>query len=196
MKESDFLNAFNQPWLVSRDAGEPFPNSKRPAAVLICLNSTEQGLQVIFTQRASHLKHHGGQISFPGGKAEDDDMGLIHTAFREAEEEIGLTPTHLKVIGQLPPYKPISGFSVTPIVAKHKMGVAVPDDLKIDANEVGEVFQVPLSFLMDKDNYFVHHVHRGELHFPLYYITYEKHVIWGATAGMMAHLRDHILFHQ
>ncbi|WP_371193242.1 CoA pyrophosphatase [Glaciecola sp. SC05] len=195
MKESDFLAAFNQPWQVERDAGEPFPNAKRPAAVLICLNPTENGLNVIFTTRATHLKHHGGQISFPGGKAEDDDMGVIHTAFREAEEEIGLAPEQLKVIGQLPPYRTISGFAVTPIVAKHISGVKIPDDLTIDANEVGDVFQVPLSFLMDKKNYFIHHVNRGELNFPVYYITYNDYTIWGATAGMIAHLRDHILYH-
>lgn len=195
MKERDFLAAFNQPWHVHRDASEPFPHAKRPAAVLICLNPTEHGLHVIFTARATHLKHHAGQISFPGGKAEDNDMGLVHTAFREAEEEIGLAPNKLKVIGQLPPYRTISGFEVTPIVARHTAGVKVPEDLIIDANEVGDVFEVPLSFLMDKKNYYVHHIHRGEINFPIYYITYNEHVIWGATAGMMAHLRDHILYH-
>lgn len=196
MKESDFLAAFNQPWHVERDVGEPFPQSKRPAAVLICLNPGARGLSVIFTQRATHLKHHAGQISFPGGKAERGDMGLVHTAFREAQEEIGLDPEKLKVIGQLPRYRTISGFAVTPVVAKHIVGVQVPDDLSIDMNEVGEVFEVPLSFLMDKNNYFVHHIHRGEVHFPIYYISYGDHVIWGATAGMMVHLRDHILYHQ
>jgi 8-oxo-dGTP pyrophosphatase MutT (NUDIX family) len=195
VKESDFLAAFNQPWHVIRDASEPFAQSKRPAAVLICLNPTNKGLSVIFTQRAAHLKHHAGQISFPGGKAEDSDLGLVHTAFREAEEEIGLAPEHLSLIGQLPPYRTISGFAVTPIVAKHKIGVHVPGDLIIDPNEVGEVFQVPLSFLMNKKNYSVHDVHRGELHFSVYFISYGRHVIWGATAGMMAHLRDHILYH-
>lgn len=196
MKESDFLAAFNQPWHVERDVGEPFTQSKRPAAVLICLNPTAGGLNVIFTQRATHLKHHAGQISFPGGKAENDDMGVIHTAFREANEEIGLDPEKLKVIGQLPPYRTISGFAVTPIVAKHSTGVHIPDDLIIDANEVEKVFQVPLSFLMDKNNYSVHHISRGDLHFPVYYISYQEHVIWGATAGMIAHLKDHILYHQ
>ncbi|MFC4699200.1 CoA pyrophosphatase [Glaciecola siphonariae] len=195
MKELDFLAAFNQPWHVERDAGEPFPGSQRPAAVLICLNPTPQGLCVIFTQRAGHLKHHAGQISFPGGKAEDNDMGLVHTAYREAQEEIGLAPEQLKLIGRLPPYRTISGFAVTPIVAKHRSGVKVPNDLIIDANEVGEAFQVPLSFLMDKNNYFIHQINRGELQFPVYYITYQQHVIWGATAGMMALLRDHILYH-
>nr|WP_136252362.1 CoA pyrophosphatase [Ningiella ruwaisensis] len=195
MDERDFLAAFNQPWLVERDAGEPFPQSKRPAAVLICLNPTDDGLKVIFTRRATHLKHHAGQISFPGGKAENDDMGIVHTAYREAQEEIGIAPEHLSLIGQLPPYRTISGFAVTPIVAKHKLGVNVPDDLIIDKNEVGEVFEVPLAYLMNKKNYFVHHIHRGELHFPVYYVYHENHVIWGATAGMMAHLRDHILFH-
>jgi 8-oxo-dGTP pyrophosphatase MutT (NUDIX family) len=123
-------------------------------------------------------------------------MGVIHTAFREAEEEIGISPEDLKVIGRLPPFRTISGFSVTPVIAKHQRGVSVPGELILDANEVGEAFEVPLSFLMDKKNYFVHHISRGELEFPIYYITYDNHVIWGATAGMLVHLRDHILFHQ
>jgi 8-oxo-dGTP pyrophosphatase MutT (NUDIX family) len=195
VKEEDFLSAFNQPWLIDKDVSEPFSKSKRPAAVLICLNPTDNGLTVIFTRRASHLKHHGGQISFPGGKAEDSDMGLVHTAFREAEEEIGLAPEDLKVIGRLPPFRTISGFSVTPVIAKHQKGVSVPNDLILDANEVGEAFEVPLAFLMDKKNYFVQHISRGELEFPVYYITHQGHVIWGATAGMLVHLRDHILFH-
>jgi len=195
VKESDFLAAFNQPWLVKRDVSEAFPQAKRPAAVLMCLNPRPSGLSIIFTTRATHLKHHAGQISFPGGKAEDEDVDLVHTAFREAQEEIGLSPEQLEVIGQLPSYRTISGFSVTPVLAKHKLGIKVPDDLVIDSNEVEDVFEVPLSFLMDKNNYYLHHMKRGESEFPVYYITYEKYVIWGATAGMMAHLRDHVLYH-
>ncbi|WP_395343695.1 CoA pyrophosphatase [Ningiella sp. W23] len=195
MKESDFLSAFNQPWRVVRDAGEPFPNAKRPAAVLICLNPAGGELSVIFTQRASHLKHHAGQISFPGGKAETHDTDLIATAFRETEEEIGLATDAITVIGQLPPYRTISGFAVTPIVAKHEHGFDVQRDLVLDKNEVESVFEVPLSFLMDESNYFVQLVHRGQLSFPLNYVTYGDRVIWGATAGMMAQLRDHIMFY-
>jgi 8-oxo-dGTP pyrophosphatase MutT (NUDIX family) len=196
VREEDFLSAFNQPWLIDKDASEPFPAAKRPAAVLICLNPSENGLSVIFTRRATHLKHHAGQVSFPGGKAEKSDMGVIHTAFREAEEEIGLAPEHLKVIGRLPPYRTISGFAVTPIIAKHQYGVSVPHELTIDTNEVREVFEVPLAYLMNKKNYFVQVIHRGSKEFPVHYITYNDQVIWGATAGMMVHLRDHILYHQ
>lgn len=191
MTESEFIFAFNQPWRVARDAGEPFPSANRPAAVLICLNPTDD-VSVLFTTRARHLKHHAGQISFPGGKMEDNDLHLIDTAEREAQEEIGLDRGLLTTIGAMPRYRTISGFAVTPIVSKLTEPVCIDKDLTIDPNEVEDVFSVPLAYLMDEKNYFIHYIQRGPIHFPVYYIPYENRTIWGATAGILAHLKDHI----
>jgi len=77
MTESEFLAAFNKPWQIPQVADEPFSQAKRPAAVLICLNPVDHELHIILTKRAAHLKHHAGQISFPGGKAEAQDKNLI-----------------------------------------------------------------------------------------------------------------------
>lgn len=195
MTEEEFRHAFSRPWRINKDASEPFPMAKRPAAVLICLNPSATGLSVIFTQRATHLKHHAGQVSFPGGKAEASDTSVIHTAFREAEEEIGLSTDALDVIGRLPDFRTISGFAVTPIIAKHTLGVCVPEELTIDKNEVGQAFEVPLAYLMNKENYYVQVIKRSSQNFPVYYLNYNGHLIWGATAGMLVHLRDHVLSH-
>ena len=89
----------------------------KPAAVLIALTEVDEQLFVVLTKRASHLKHHPGQISFPGGKMEDFDAGFVSAAIREAEEEIGLNSDNIDIVGQLLPYETISGYIVTPIIA-------------------------------------------------------------------------------
>ncbi|MGQ8363851.1 CoA pyrophosphatase [Glaciecola sp. 1036] len=191
MTESEFIYAFNQPWRIKRDAGEPFPHAKRPAAVLICLNPVEE-VSVILTVRARHLKHHAGQISFPGGKVETFDKNLVDTACREAREEIGLSTEQLRIIGAMPSYPTISGFAVTPIIASLQKPIDISETLTIDTNEVEEVFEVPLRILMDPQNYFVHEIERDNQKYPVYYIPHEGKTIWGATAGILAHLRDHV----
>ena len=162
----------------------------RPAAVLIPLVVREQGLQVLLTQRAAHLHHHGGQISFPGGRVDDGDLSSAHTALREAEEEIGLDEARVEILGELPEYRTGTGFSVTPIVAL----VHPPFDLHSDPFEVAEIFEVPLSFLMNP----AHH-QRREVEMPassnfasgrrqFYAMPYQGYFIWGATAGMLRNL--------
>lgn len=173
-------------------ANAPFIDAKRPAAVLICLFTYNNKLNVLFTERASHLKHHAGQISFPGGKAEKTDVDLVDTAYREAQEEIGLERSHLRLLGKLGIYKTISGFAVMPIVAVYDKPLSIINDLIIDANEVASVFSVPLKYLMDLKHYHVEKVHRQGQTFPVYFIPYQNHMIWGATAGILAQLQAHI----
>jgi 8-oxo-dGTP pyrophosphatase MutT (NUDIX family) len=192
LTEQDFLSAFYRPWKVENIADNPFIVAKRPAAVLICLFSQNNKLHVLFTERASHLKHHAGQISFPGGKAENTDIDLVDTAYREAEEEIGLERAHLRLLGKLDIYKTISGFAVMPIVAIYDKPLSIENDLIIDSNEVASVFSVPLAFLMDMNHYHVENVHRQGLTFPVYFLPYQSHMIWGATAGILAQLQSHI----
>jgi len=168
----------------------------KPAAVLIALfdNSKEDnkyssdGLQVLLTKRASHLKHHPSQISFPGGKAELTDTDLIHTALREAQEEIGLDPDTVTVIGQLPSYEIISGYQVTPIVAIIESVQAYQKD----DNEVDEIFHVPLQhFLQDENHHSIDSYRNGRRH-NVHFYPYRHYNIWGATAAMMKDLVNRI----
>ena len=160
--------------------------SPRPAAVLIGLIEREQGLTVLLTRRTEQLRDHAGQISFPGGRSDPEDRDAIATALREADEEIGLGPERVEVIGQLPLYTTITAYQVTPVVA---FVLPPPQGWQIDPGEVAEVFEVPLEFLMDPAN---HQVHRFEdpggtvrnfLSMP-----WQQYYIWGATAGMLRNL--------
>lgn len=155
-----------------------------PAAVLFPIVLREQAPTVLLTRRTDHLKDHPGQISFPGGRVESDDPSPIHTALREAEEEIGLPRASVEVLGFLPEYRTGTGFRITPVVAL----VAPPLSLALDAFEVAEAFEVPLSFLLDPDNFRRHSlVHQGHLR-HYYAVPYGERFIWGATAGMIASL--------
>lgn len=156
----------------------------KPAAVLVPLVARREGVTVLLTRRTAHLAHHAGQISFPGGHIEPEDGGPIETALRETEEEIGLDRRHVEVIGRLDTYVTRTGFVVTPVVAI----VHPPFALAIDEFEVDEVFEVPLSFLLDPANH-----RRCSAEFEgvtrhFYAMPYNDHFIWGATAGMLINL--------
>ena len=115
------------------------------AAVLIPLVLKENGLSVLLTQRTNHLRDHAGQISFPGGRMDPEDQGPNDTALRESQEEIGLDPERVEIIGHLPQYLTVSGYSVTPVVGL----VQAQTEYVLDEFEVSDVFEVPLSFLLD-----------------------------------------------
>ena len=152
-----------------------------PAAVLVPLVDRREGLTVLLTQRTDHLLHHGGQISFPGGRVEEHDTGPVETALRETEEEIGLERRHVEIIGFLDLYQTVTGFLITPVVSFVEPGFA----LNPDPFEVAEVFEVPLSFILDPRN----HELRSRLYKGLerrfYVLPYENRYIWGATAAML-----------
>ena len=154
------------------------------ASVLIPLVQREQ-LTVLLTLRPTHMNSHSGQIAFPGGKADPEDHDAIATALREAHEEVGLEPQFVEVIGQLPIYTTGSAFIVTPVVALVDPGFT----LKPNAEEVADVFEVPLEFLMNPANH-RHHVvdwggeQRRWLSMP-YLDGNTERFIWGATAGML-----------
>lgn len=188
----DFINAFNRPFVLTNKINEPFPNAISPAAVLICIYQHKGEFFVLFTERAEHLKHHAGQISFPGGKAEEHDIDLVATAYREAEEEVGLNSQHLKLIGRMHPYRTVSGFAVTPIISVYGQSLNIESDLVLDKNEVANAFGVPLAYLMEGKNYSEQIIHRNNKQFPVYFLPYQSRLIWGATAGMLSILRDHV----
>lgn len=152
-----------------------------PASVLFPIVLRESGPSVLFTQRTAHLKDHPGQISFPGGRVEPDDLSPAHTALREASEEIGLASAHVEILGYLPEYRTVTGFRITPVVAS----VTPPFDLTPEPDEVAEVFEVPLAFLMDPTNHQQHSLHyRGALR-HYWAMPYQNYFIWGATAGII-----------
>jgi len=162
-----------------------FPDLRR-AAVLVPIVRRPVGLTVLLTQRTEHLTNHAGQVSFPGGRAEEDDSSPIETALRETEEEIGLTRRHVEIIGVLPDHVTASAYIVTPVVGL----VTPPFDLTAESNEVADIFEVPLTFLMDGMNH-----QRMSFDLPdgggrrsFYAMPYERFFIWGATAGMLRNL--------
>lgn len=157
-----------------------------PAAVLVPIILRDEGHTVLLTQRTAHLKDHPGQISFPGGRVEAEDLSPAHTALRETLEEIGLDSACIEVVGFLPEYRTVTGFRVTPVVGL----VTPPFDLKPDPFEVAEIFEVPLAFLLDPANHQRHSLHyRGALR-QYYAMPYGDYFIWGATAGMIRSLAE------
>lgn len=154
------------------------------AAVLIPLLLKSEGLSVLLTQRTDHLHDHAGQISFPGGRMDPGDSSPSDTALRESEEEIGLDRQGVEIIGHLPQYLTVSGYSVTPVV-----GFVKPQaEYVLDAFEVADVFEVPLHFLMDPANHQVRVWESDQGSRLFYSMPYENRFIWGATAGMLRNL--------
>ncbi len=159
-----------------------------PAAVLFPIVLRNGGHTVLLTQRTAHLRDHAGQISFPGGRVETEDISPSHTALRETEEEIGLNRERIEIIGFLPEYRTGTGFRVTPVVAL----VRPPFELRPDPFEVAEVFEVPLAFLLDPANHQRHSMHyRGALR-TYFAMPYGEYFIWGATAGMIRSLVERL----
>jgi 8-oxo-dGTP pyrophosphatase MutT (NUDIX family) len=157
------------------------PEHPARAAVLVPLVERPAGLQVLLTQRASHLKHHAGQISFPGGRIEPADAGPWEAALREAQEEIGLEPGYVTRAGYLQDHLVISGFRVTPAVAFVRPGF----DLRLDRTEVEDVFEVPLEFVLDPRNHLPRDRSVAGHTIVTHEIPYEGRHIWGATASML-----------
>lgn len=162
-----------------------------PAAVLFPIIVRDAGHTVMLTQRTAHLRDHAGQISFPGGRVEADDLSPTHTALRETEEEVGLSRERVEILGFLPEYRTGTGFRVTPVVGL----VHPPFDLQPDPFEVAEVFEVPLAFLLDPANHQRHEMHyRGALR-QYFAMPYGDYFIWGATAGMIRSLSQRLGLH-
>ena len=162
-----------------------------PAAVLFPIVVRADGHTVMLTQRTAHLRDHAGQISFPGGRVESDDLSPTDTALRETEEEVGLSRERVEVLGFLPEYRTGTGFRVTPVVGL----IHPPFDLQPDPFEVAEVFEVPLAFLLDPGNHQRHEMHyRGALR-QYFAMPYGDYFIWGATAGMIRSLSERFGLH-
>ena len=187
----DVLSAgFLEPFAADAEDGDYIlnPNARdalrgqnlRDAAVLIAIVQHPENPAVIFTKRSENLRQHTGQIAFPGG-AIDAGEAAVEAALREAEEEIGLPRNVPQVIGQLPDYVSGSGFRIKPIVALVQPG----QSFKINPNEVAEVFEVPLAFLINPENHIRSSREWQGVERFYYEMPYEKHRIWGVTAGII-----------
>lgn len=158
----------------------------RPAAVLVAIEESETGASVILTRRSPSLKHHPGQISFPGGKRDKADRSIEQTALREAYEEIGLAPENVQILGCMPTHETVTSFTVTPILA------LVRDKFKpaVDQNEVAEVFSAPLSHICNIAQYSVQNRYLKSSRRYYYTVPFGPYYIWGATARILRSLAD------
>ncbi|APX13133.1 CoA pyrophosphatase [Tateyamaria omphalii] len=159
----------------------PEGRTLRPAAVLAPIIEGPNGYELILTKRSSALKHHPGQIAFPGGKQDEGDTDLVATALREAREEIGLHSQNVEVLGTFAPHETVTSFTVTPVVAL----VNGSFDAMPEVGEVSEVFRVPLSHVLQPANFIVE-ARRWRGQKRLYYtVPYGPYYIWGATARIL-----------
>jgi len=160
----------------------------KDAAVLVPVVDDGAEAKVILTQRTTTLRKHSGQIAFPGGAIDPEDGSAERAAVREAEEEIGLAPHFVEIVGRLPTYFTTTGFRITPVLSVVKRGF----DLKLNPTEVDEAFEVPLSFLMNEANH-----QRSSRLFDgrerqFYLMPYEQRNIWGVTAGILRTLYERL----
>jgi 8-oxo-dGTP pyrophosphatase MutT (NUDIX family) len=160
----------------------------RDAAVLVPVVDRPAGASLILTRRTEKLRHHSGQIAFPGGSIDPDDASAEDAALRETEEEIGLDRGFIDILGRLPDYVSGSGFRIAPVLGVVRPGFL----LTVNEDEVDDVFEVPLSFLMDPAN----HAHKSRVwqgrERTFYEMPYGDHYIWGLTAGILRLLYERL----
>jgi 8-oxo-dGTP pyrophosphatase MutT (NUDIX family) len=166
-----------------KPAGQGHYRPRRTAAVLVPLMDLDEP-EVVLTRRADHLPLHAGQVSFPGGAAEAQDPSAVHTALREAFEEIGLPAEKTTPIGFLDRLDTISDYRVLPVVAL----VQPPVVWQPDQREVAEVFTVPFAHVMNLEFYENRPIERAGVKYSIWYLQFERHTIWGATAAMLLNL--------
>ena len=163
------------------DVNLPEGRKLRPAGVLIAILTISGAPQVLLTKRASGLKHHPGQIAFPGGKQDPVDVDQVDAALREANEEVGLPRDLAQVIGTMPPHETVTGFQVTPVIAI----IRGPFVLRPEAGEVEEAFFVPLSHLTASENYIIESRRWRGTRRHYFAVPWGPYYIWGATARML-----------
>lgn len=173
---------------LNADVKPPSERRLRPAGVLVAVSSRPSGSVILLTKRAPTLKHHPGQIAFPGGKVDDGDKDPTAAALREAREEIGLPSDMIDVIGCLPPHETVTGFQVTPVLALvDQFFRPIPEP-----SEVAEVFEVPLAHILDRDRYSIQSRRWRGTRRAYFTVPWGPYYIWGATARMLCALADRV----
>ena len=160
------------------------PASLRDAAVLVGLVPRGEGIDVLLTRRHDGLRTHAGQVSFPGGRVDDDDSDVVDAALRETLEEVGIARGFVEPLGLLDPLATITGFRVWPVVAR----IDPQADIRPDPREVAEVFEVPLAYLLDPANLSARRFVHGDRLRTIWEYRYPTHRIWGATASILLNL--------
>jgi 8-oxo-dGTP pyrophosphatase MutT (NUDIX family) len=160
-----------------------------PASVLVPVIERAGSLTVLLTQRSAELRHHAGQVSFPGGRMEEDDTDILATALRETHEEVGIAPDEVSVLGYLQPMPTITGYAVTPVIGL----LAAPSNLILDASEVEYTFEVPLHFLLDQRNQQSAEREFRDRKIQVSQFVYADQRIWGATAHILIQLRQYLI---
>jgi 8-oxo-dGTP pyrophosphatase MutT (NUDIX family) len=189
------LASFASQFVLKTTPEDRFPNDARfkpnaeskDAAVLVPIVQRDEQLTVLFTQRAFHMRHHPGQISFPGGRRDPEDESFIATALRESDEEIGLKSHLVKPIGWLPKFHTISNYSVYPLVGL----IENIGELNINEDEVANVFEVPLNHFLTRQSHFTVRPKFNNSTHRVHFMPYQDKVIWGATAAILDKLASH-----
>lgn len=180
MKDSDLYRYLNSRW---RHHSPRYLTGKgmREAAVLVALTESQGEISVLLTERSQHLSTHKGEVAFPGGKVDSEDLSLIDTALREAHEEVGLASESVAVVGELDQVTSKHGFLVTPVLS------VIPTDVKLEADpgELSCYFKAPLALFHEPPN---DYLQRGKVRLPSY--RYEEFRIWGLTAYVIAEMMN------
>lgn len=184
MKKQEVLNRFTMRTLAPTQL-EIKHLSLKQSAVLVPLIERNNQIFVILTKRAAHLRHHPGQISFPGGKADSIDRDLEATALRETHEELGIDANQVNIFGELPFHDTITGFRIKPYIG------FVQDNVVMNANagEVSEVIEIPLVDFIKNRHHFMIPVIRPQISVNVYFKPTAGHAIWGATAAILEQLQ-------
>jgi 8-oxo-dGTP pyrophosphatase MutT (NUDIX family) len=161
--------------------------TSRNAAVLVPVIKRPHGLTLLFTQRAKHLRHHPGQISFPGGKQDLEDSSLAFTALRETYEEVGIAHNHITPLGWLPNFITSSNFNLHPLVGL----IEDISLLALNPAEVESVFEVPLNNFLQRQEHHKIKVHANNIHHNVHFMPYQDKLIWGVTASIIDQLVSH-----